>query len=137
MTNLSPALCITIWVDNRIRDVEFSAAIDVDVEKVGKDLSQALFSGQNNTVKFADIPQLDVPVMRGKTLDGLGTYLPHKITESSDETVDVVQLLKDTQTDVVVNYLPVGSEQATKWYVEQVLEAGCALCECDSGVYCK
>lgn len=111
-----------------IRDIEFSAAFDIDVEKVGKDLGEAIWSGQNNTIKFADVPaKLGVPVHRGMTHDGLGTYLARKITKAPGKTDNVTQILKDTKTDVVVNYLPVGSEQATKWYVEQVLNAGCAF----------
>ncbi len=113
--------------DYHISDIEFSAAIDIDAEKVGKDLSQAIWSGQNNTIKFADVPHLGVEVVRGMTHDGLGKYLKQKITKAPGHTADIVQILKDTQTDVVVNYLPVGSEQATKWYVEQVLDAGCAF----------
>lgn len=110
-----------------IRDIEFSAAFDIDIEKVGKDLSEAIWSGQNNTIKFADVPFLNVPVYRGMTHDGLGKYLQQKITKAPGRTSDIVQILKETRTDVVVNYLPVGSEQATKWYVEQVLNAGCAF----------
>jgi myo-inositol-1-phosphate synthase len=113
-----------------VRDIEFTAAFDIDVEKVGKDLSEAIWAGQNNTIKFADVPTLDVPVSRGMTHDGLGRYLKEKITKAPGETADIVQILKDTKTDVVVSYLPVGSEQATKWYVEQVLEAGCAFVNC-------
>ena len=114
-----------------VRDIEFSAAFDIDVEKVGKDLSEAIFSGQNNTLKFADeVPHLDVPVQRGMTHDGLGKYLKEKITKAPGPTADIVQILKDTKTDVVVSYLPVGSEQATKWYVEQILEAGCGFVNC-------
>jgi myo-inositol-1-phosphate synthase len=111
----------------RIRDVEFSAAIDIDTEKVGKDLSTAIFSGQNNTVKFAEVPYLNVNVERGMTHDGLGPYLSQKITKAPGSTTNITELLRDTKTDVVVNYLPVGSEQATKWYVEQILNAGCAF----------
>ena len=114
-----------------VRDIEFSAAFDIDVEKVGKDLSEAIFSGQNNTLKFADeVPNLGVPVHRGMTHDGLGKYLKEKITKAPGPTADIVQILKDTRTDVVVSYLPVGSEQATKWYVEQILEAGCGFVNC-------
>jgi myo-inositol-1-phosphate synthase len=113
-----------------IRDIEFSAAVDIDKEKVGKDLSEALASGQNNTIQFAKIPHLDVPVHRGMTHDGLGKYLLQKIEKAPGSTDDITQILKDTQTDVVVNYLPVGSEEATKWYVEQVLNAGCAFVNC-------
>jgi myo-inositol-1-phosphate synthase len=114
-----------------VRDVEFSAAFDIDVEKVGKDLSEAIFAGQNNTLKFdVDVPKLGVEVSRGMTHDGLGKYLSQKITKAPGPTADIVQILKDTRTDVVVSFLPVGSEQATKWYVEQVLEAGCAFVNC-------
>jgi myo-inositol-1-phosphate synthase len=114
-----------------VRDIEFSAAFDIDADKVGKDLSQAIFSGQNNTLKFCDeVPELGVEVHRGMTHDGLGKYLKEKITKAPGPTADIVQILKDTHTDVVVSYLPVGSEQATKWYVEQVLEAGCGFVNC-------
>ena len=114
-----------------VRDIEFSAAFDIDADKVGKDLSEAIFAGQNNTLKFADeVPSLGVPVHRGMTHDGLGKYLKEKITKAPGPTADIVDILKDTRTDVVVSYLPVGSEQATKWYVEQVLEAGCAFVNC-------
>lgn len=110
-----------------IRDIEFSAAIDIDAEKVGKDLSEAIWANQNNTIKFADVPHLGVPVRRGMTHDGLGYYLKQKITKAPGPTDNIRQILQDTKTDVVVNFLPVGSEQATKWYVEQILNAGCAF----------
>jgi myo-inositol-1-phosphate synthase len=115
-----------------VGDIEFSAAFDIDAAKVGKDLSEAIWAGQNNTVRFvrADVPHLDVPVQRGMTHDGLGKYLSEKITKAPGSTVDIAQVLADTRTDVVVSYLPVGSEQATKWYVEQILEAGCAMVNC-------
>ena len=114
-----------------IRDVEFSAAFDIDAEKVGKDLSEAIFAGQNNTLKFdTKLPKLGVEVHRGMTHDGLGKYLKEKITKAPGPTADIVEILQRTRTDVVVSYLPVGSEQATKWYVEQVLEAGCAFVNC-------
>lgn len=113
-----------------IRDVEFSAAFDIDTNKVGRDLSEAIFTGPNNTVKFADVPHLDVPVQRGMTHDGLGRYLSEVIEKADGSTVDVAEVLKATGTDVVVNYLPVGSEEATKWYVEQVLQAGCGFVNC-------
>jgi myo-inositol-1-phosphate synthase len=115
-----------------VRDIEFSAAFDIDSEKVGKDLSEAIWAGQNNTIKFVkeDVPHLGIPVQRGMTHDGLGKYLSEKITKAPGSTVDIAQVLKDTKTDVVVSYLPVGSEQATKWYVEQILEAGCAMVNC-------
>jgi myo-inositol-1-phosphate synthase len=113
-----------------IRDIEFSAAFDVDDTKVGKDLSEAIWSGPNNTIKFADVPHLGVPVHRGNTLDGIGRYLSDVITESTEPVPDIAQILRDTQTDVVVSYLPVGSEAATKWYVDQVIAAGCGFVNC-------
>ena len=113
-----------------VGDVQFSAAFDVDEAKVGQDLSRAIWAGQNNTIKFAEVPELGVTVQRGMTHDGLGHYLKQRIHKAPGETSPVVQILKDTGTDVVVNYLPVGSEMATKWYVEQVLEAGCAFVNC-------
>src|SRR6187397_1208967 len=113
-----------------VRDIEFSAAFDIDADKVGKDLSEAIWSGQNNTIKFADVPKLNVPVYRGMTHDGLGKYLKQKIQKAPGETDDILGILRDTHTDVVVSYLPVGSEQATKWYVEQILEAGCGFVNC-------
>jgi len=116
--------------DYHIRDIEFSAAIDIDSNKVGKDLSEAIFAAPNNTYKFSPVPNLNVPVARGMTNDGLGKYLSQIITEAPGEPDDIVKILRETQTDVVVNYLPVGSEIATKWYVERILEAGCAFVNC-------
>ncbi len=113
-----------------ISDIEFSAAIDIDADKVGKDLSEAVFSGQNNTYKFASVPTKGVKVERGMTHDGLGKYLSQVITKAPGKTTDIVKLLQDTGTDVVINYLPVGSETATKWYVEQILQAGCGFVNC-------
>jgi myo-inositol-1-phosphate synthase len=115
-----------------VRDIEFSAAFDIDADKVGKDLSEAIFAGQNNTLKFVkdDLPHLGVPVHRGMTHDGLGKYLKQRITKAPGQTADIAEILKETKTDVVVSYLPVGSEQATKWYVEQILEAGCGFVNC-------
>jgi len=113
-----------------VRDIEFSAAFDVDADKVGKDLSEAIWSGQNNTIKFAEVPELGVPVQRGMTHDGLGKYLSQRITKAPGPTADIADILRATHTDVVVSYLPVGSEQATKWYVEQILDAGCAFVNC-------
>jgi myo-inositol-1-phosphate synthase len=113
-----------------ISDVEFSAAFDIGKEKVGKDLSEAIFADPNNTIKFADVPNLDVPVQRGMTHDGLGKYLSEVITKADGPTVDIAEVLKATKTDVVVSYLPVGSEEATKWYVEQILQAGCGFVNC-------
>jgi myo-inositol-1-phosphate synthase len=113
-----------------IRDIEFSAAFDVVKTKVGKDLSQAILAYPNNTVQFADVPRLNVRVHRGMTHDGLGTYLASVVEKAEGPTDDIIRILKQTKTDVVVNYLPVGSEMATKWYAEQVLEAGCAFVNC-------
>lgn len=110
-----------------IRDIEFTAAFDVVDTKVGKDLSEAIFSFPNNTYKFAEVPHLGVPVSRGMTHDGLGKYLSQVVKKAPGPTDDIVSILKETKTDVVVSYLPVGSEMATKWYVEQVLEAGCGF----------
>jgi myo-inositol-1-phosphate synthase len=113
-----------------IRDIEFSAAFDVVKSKVGKDLSQAILAYPNNTIEFADVPRLNVRVHRGMTHDGLGTYLASVVEKAEGPTDDIIRILKQTRTDVVVNYLPVGSEMATKWYAEQVLEAGCAFVNC-------
>ena len=113
-----------------ISDIEFSAAFDVDARKVGRDLSEAIFTEPNNTVKFADVPHLGVEVMRGMTHDGIGRYLSERIKKHPSATVDVAGVLEETNTDVVVNFLPVGSEFATKWYVEQALKAGCAFVNC-------
>ena len=113
-----------------VGDVEFVAAFDIDSEKVGKDLSEAIWSGQNDTIKFAEVPNLGVKVERGMTLDGLGKYLKEKITKAPGETADVVGILKETKADVLVCYLPVGSEDATKWYVEQALKAGVGFVNC-------
>jgi myo-inositol-1-phosphate synthase len=113
-----------------VRDIEFSAAFDIDERKVGRDLSEAIWQAPNNTVKFAHVPHLGVPVQRGMTHDGLGTYLSQMIKKAPGSTADIANILRETNTDVVVNYLPVGSEMATKWYVEQILEAGCAFVNC-------
>jgi len=113
-----------------ISDIRFVAAFDIDSNKVGKDLSEAIFTPPNNTIKFQDVPHMDVPVERGMTHDGLGKYLSQIITKAPGATADIVGILREREVDVVVNYLPVGSEMATKWYVEQVLAAGCALVNC-------
>ena len=113
-----------------IRDVEISAAFDVVDTKVGLDLSEALFAFPNNTYKFFGVPKMNVNVDRGMTHDGLGKYVSAKVKKAPGPTADIVKILKDTGTDVVVSYLPVGSEMATKWYVEQVLEAGCGFVNC-------
>src|SRR5574341_1417553 len=113
-----------------VSDIEFSAAFDIDINKVGKDLSEAIYTKPNNTYVFAKVPHFGVKVERGMTHDGLGEYLSKIIKKAPGPTANIVKILKDTGTDVVVNYLPVGSEEATKWYVEQVLEAGCAFVNC-------
>ena len=120
-----------------ISDIEFTAAFDIDKKKVGKDVSQAIFSGPNNTVKFTDVPEMGVRVHRGMTHDGLGKYLSQVIEKAPGPTDDIVRILKETETDVVVSYLPVGSEMATKWYVEQILEAGCAFVNCIPVFICR
>jgi len=113
-----------------IRDIEFTAAFDVTTDKVGKDLSEAIWAHPNDTIKFAEVPKTGIKVQRGMTHDGLGKYISEVVTKAPGETADVVGILRDTKTDVVVNYLPVGSDAATKWYAEQVLEAGCAMVNC-------
>ncbi len=111
-------------------DLEFVAAFDVDKNKVGKDLADAIYAKPNNTYRFADVPKTGVKVSRGMTLDGLGKYLSQIITKAPGETDDIVGILKERKVDVVVSYLPVGSEDATRWYVEQILQAGCAFVNC-------
>ncbi|HLC41605.1 MAG TPA: inositol-3-phosphate synthase [Methylomirabilota bacterium] len=113
-----------------IRDIEFSAAFDIDVNKTGKDLSEAIFCPPNNTARFCEVPPLGVPVHRGMTHDGLGEYLSRVITKAPGPTADITGILRETGTDLAVNFLPVGSEMATKWYVEQVLDAGCGFVNC-------
>jgi myo-inositol-1-phosphate synthase len=114
-----------------VGDIEFTCAFDVNATKVGKDLGEAIWADPNNTIKFAEVPSnLGAPVYRGMTHDGIGRYAAERIEKAPGQTADIVQILKDTKTDVVVSYLPVGSEQATKWYVEQVIEAGCAFVNC-------
>jgi len=113
-----------------IGDINIVAAFDVDEEKVGKDLSEAIYTNNNNALKFYDVPKAGIKVDRGMTHDGLGKYLSTMIKKSPGSTSDIVGILKDRKVDVVINYLPVGSEQATKWYVEQVLAAKCAFVNC-------
>ena len=113
-----------------VRDVEFTAAFDVTTTKVGKDLADAIWANPNDTIKFADVPKTGITVSRGMTHDGLGKYLSEVVDKAPGDTDDVVEILQETGTDVVVNYLPVGSEEATKWYTEQILEAGCAMVNC-------
>ena len=113
-----------------ISDINFVAAFDIDKNKVGKDIAEAIYTLPNNTFKFCDVPTTGVKVNRGMTHDGLGLYLSKIIQKAPGPTADIVKILKETHTDVVVNYLPVGSEEATKWYVEQVLQAGCGFVNC-------
>jgi myo-inositol-1-phosphate synthase len=113
-----------------VRDIQFVAAFDVDARKVGHDLAEAIVAAPNNTVRFADVPALGVTVRRGPTLDGIGQYLADVVEQSPEQPVDVAQVLRDTRADVLINYLPVGSEQATRWYMEQALAAGCAVVNC-------
>jgi myo-inositol-1-phosphate synthase len=113
-----------------VRDVEFVAAFDVVESKVGKDLSEAIWAHPNDTIKFADVKKTGITVSRGMTHDGIGKYLSQIVTKAEGPTDDVVGILKETGADVVVNYLPVGSEEATKWYTEQILNAGCAMVNC-------
>ena len=113
-----------------ISDVNFVAAFDIDKNKVGKDLAEAIYVKPNNTFKFCEVPTTGVTVQRGMTHDGLGKYLSQMIQKAPGPTADIVKILKETKTDIVINYLPVGSEEATKWYIEQVLTAGCGLINC-------
>src|SRR5512132_1194702 len=113
-----------------VSDVEFTAAFDVTTDKVGKDLADAMWAKPNDTYRFADVPKTGIKVARGMTHDGIGKYLSEVVEKAPGETDDVVGILKETKTDVVVNYLPVGSEEATKWYTEQILAAGCAMVNC-------
>ncbi len=125
-----PGLMHVVLGGYHVGDVEFSTAFDVDARKVGQDLSQAIFAAPNNTCRFAEVPFLGVPVQRGVTLDGIGRYLADTIPEADVPPVDVARVLRETDTHVVVIYLPVGSEEATRFYVEQALEAGCAVVNC-------
>jgi myo-inositol-1-phosphate synthase len=113
-----------------VGDIEFSAAFDIGINKVGRDLSEAIFAEPNNTIRFAEVPKLGVKVHRGMTHDGIGKYVRRIVKKSPGSTDDIIGILKKTRTDVVVSYLPVGSEMATKWYVEQILDAGCAFINC-------
>jgi myo-inositol-1-phosphate synthase len=113
-----------------VSDIEFTAAFDVTSDKVGKDLSEAIWAHPNDTYKFAEVPKTGVTVSRGMTHDGIGKFLSEVVEKAPGDTDDVVRILKETGTDVVVNFLPVGSELATKWYTEQILNAGCAMVNC-------
>ncbi len=125
-----PGIMHTKIGDYRIEDIDVVAAFDVDENKVGRDVSEAIFTKPNNTLKFADVPNMGVKVERGMTHDGIGKYVSHLVKKSPHSTADISGILKEREVDVVINYLPVGSEMATKWYVEQVLEARCALVNC-------
>ncbi len=125
--DIIPGIMHTQLGDYHVKDIEFTLGIDISAAKVGKDLSEAIFAEPNNTCKFADVPRLNAPVVRGMTHDGLGKYLSGIIQKAPGPTANIVRLLRETRTDVVVNFLPVGSEMATKWYAEQVIEAGCAF----------
>jgi myo-inositol-1-phosphate synthase len=122
-----PGLMHVVLGGYHVRDVEFVAAFDVDAEKVGLDLGKAISTGPNNTVKFADVPALNVEVQRGPTFDGLGKYYREVVEESPAAAVDVAQVLRDSKADVLVSYLPVGSEQAQKHYAQACLDAGVAF----------
>src|SRR5436189_453066 len=113
-----------------ISDIEFVAAFDVVKGKVGVDLADAIWAHPNDTIKFSDVPKTGITVSRGMTHDGIGKYLSEVVEKAAGETDDVVRILQETGTDVVVNFLPVGSEEATKWYAEQILTAGCAMVNC-------
>ena len=125
-----PGLMHVAMAGYHVNDIEFTAAFDIDQNKVGKDLSEAIYAAPNNTYRFADVPHIGANVYRGMTHDGLGKYLSQIITKAPGQTDDIVNILKETRTDVVVNYLPVGSETATKWYVEQILKAGVGFVNC-------
>jgi len=116
--------------DYHVSDIEFTVAFDVDSNKVGADLSKAILTAPNNTIKFAEVPHLNVPVLRGPTLDGLGQYYREEVTESPAAPVDVVKVLRESGTEILINYLPVGSEKAAKFYAEAALEAGVAFINC-------
>ena len=125
-----PGIMHTKIGDYRIEDIEVVAAFDIDQNKVGKDVSEAIFTKPNNTLKFADVPHMGVAVERGMTHDGVGKYVSHLVKKSPHSTANISGILKERGVDVVINYLPVGSEMATKWYVEQILEAKCAMVNC-------
>jgi|UniRef100_A0A7C3UP60 myo-inositol-1-phosphate synthase len=125
-----PGIMHTVLGGYHIGDIEFTAAIDIDKRKVGKDLAEAIFTYPNNTYKFCEVPKIGVEVVRGMTHDGLGYYLSQIIEKAPGPTADIVGILRDTKTEILINFLPVGSEEATKWYVEQALKAKCAFINC-------
>ncbi|WP_322766432.1 inositol-3-phosphate synthase [Frankia sp. Cr1] len=125
-----PGLMHTQLGQYHVRDLEFVAAFDVDAKKVGRDLSEAIVASENNTIKIADVPPLGVTVARGHTLDGLGHYYRETIAESDEEPVDVVATLRESRVDVLVCYLPVGSENAAKFYAQAAIDAGVAFVNC-------
>ncbi len=125
-----PGLMHTVLGGYHVRDIRFTAAFDIDARKVGTDLSEAIFSEPNNTMKLSDVPEIGVTVERGMTHDGIGQYLKDVVPKADGPTADIAGILRDTNTHVVVSYLPVGSEEATKWYVEQILRAGCGFVNC-------
>ena len=125
-----PGLMHPILGEYGIGDINVVAAFDVDTNKVGLDLSEAIFAEPNNTIKFQEVPNLGVSVQRGMTHDGIGKYVSDVVTKASGPTDDIAAVLREREVDVVINYLPVGSEEATKWYVEQVLAAGCGFVNC-------
>ena len=129
-TDNVPGLMHVVAGGYHIRDVEFVAAFDVDAEKVGQDLAKAMWASRNDTIRFADVPDLGIEVQRGPTLDGLGTYYRQKVEESAAQPVDVAAVLRETEADVLVSYLPVGSEDAARHYAEAALEAGVAFINC-------
>jgi myo-inositol-1-phosphate synthase len=125
-----PGLMHPVLGGYHIGDIEIVAAFDIDRNKVGKDVSEAIFTEPNNTIKFSDVPQLGVKVDRGMTHDGIGRYVSDLVIKSDDATSDIERILKERECDVVINYLPVGSEEATRWYTEQILLAGCGMINC-------
>jgi myo-inositol-1-phosphate synthase len=122
-----PGLMHVQFGQYHVRDVEFVAAFDVDAKKVGMDLAEAIGASENNTIKICDVPPTGISVQRGPTMDGLGDYYQEMITESDEQPVDVVQVLRDTRADVIVSYLPVGSEQADRYYAQCAIDAGVAF----------
>ena len=129
-TDTVPGLMHVVAGGYHVRDIEFVAAFDVDAEKVGQDLSKAMWASRNDTIRFAEVPEIGVEVKRGPTLDGLGMYYRQKVDESAAEPVDVAAVLRHTDADVLVSYLPVGSEEAARHYAEAALEAGVAFINC-------